>query len=280
MKPIHVILTCTLSLALISCNSSNDSTSIPNSASTPIPNSASTPNQEPAPTETQINVPNTSTPTTRLYNASVSKKGLNFSYEAEGKVSVVGKTITVTYEDKRNCDNGNTVRQQWEELLNLDTKIRTSRSNRVSDCLRSNFPEDWIESTSKAHYAIATENNETVIKTDALEEDGTVIVENALVVRYSSSEKKEATTDAVNSAPVTLSEADLTASDPDLQITLRANPSENSKSFGYGLVGDRVQVIEQSTTDGYTWYKVRFPRSGAVGWIRGDFVRLTTNQIP
>ncbi len=69
----------------------------------------------------------------------------------------------------------------------------------------------------------------------------------------------------------------MTASDPDSRINLRANSSESGKSLGYGLVGDRVQIIEQATTDGDTWYKVRFPRSGAVGWIRGDFVRLTTN---
>jgi hypothetical protein len=272
MKPIYLILTCALSLTLISCNSSKDSTSTPNAASSP--------NQEPAPTETQTNTPSTSTPTTKLYNASVSKKGLDYSYEAEGKVSVVGKTITVAYENQKTCDNGNTFRQQWEELFNLDTNTWTSRSNKVSDCLQSGLPEDWIEVTPEARYAIATENNETVIKADALEEDGTVIVENTLVVRYGSSEKKEATTEAVNSAPITSSEADLTASDPNSRITLRANPSENSKSFGYGLVGDRVQVIEQATTDDYTWYKVRFPRSGAVGWIRGDFVRLITNQIP
>ena len=77
-------------------------------------------------------------------------------------------------------------------------------------------------------------------------------------------------------------EAVLIASDPDSQINLRATPSSSGKYLGYGLIGDRVRVIEQTTADGYIWHKVRFPRSGAVGWIRGDFVRvadtLKTNQ--
>lgn len=80
MKLFYATLICALSLTLISCDSGNNSTS--------------TLNKEPAPAETKINTSNTSTPTTKLYNASISKKGLDFSYEAEGKVSVVGKTIT------------------------------------------------------------------------------------------------------------------------------------------------------------------------------------------
>ncbi|MBD2016078.1 SH3 domain-containing protein [Microcoleus sp. FACHB-53] len=243
MKLIYATLTCTLSLILFSCDSGNNSTS--------------TLNQEPVPTETKINTSNTSTPTTKLYNASVFKKGLDFSYEAEGKVSVVGKTITVTYENKEDCDNGNIFRQQHEELFNLDTNTLTSRANQVSNCFRSELPENWIDAGSSSdRFSVTTEGSDTVIKVNALEEDGTVILENTLVVRYSSNEETKSTVQATNSTAVTSSEAVLTASDPDSQIALRANPSESSKSLGYGLVGDRVQVIEQTTTDDYTWYKV------------------------
>jgi hypothetical protein len=267
MKLIYATLICALSLTLISCDSSNNSTSAPN--------------KEPAPTETKINTSNTSTPTTKLLNASVSKKGLDFSYETEGKVSVAGKTITVAYENQENCNNGNTFRQQWEELFNLDTNTLTTRTNEVSNCLRSGLPENWIDvSNPYNRFSITTEGDETVIKVDALETDGTLILKDTLVVRYSSHEETKSTVQTTDSTSVSPSEAVLTASDPDSQITLRANPSESSKSLGYGLVGDRVQVIEQTTIDGYIWHKVQFPRSGAVGWIRGDFVTLTTNQIP
>jgi hypothetical protein len=82
--------------------------------------------------------------------------------------------------------------------------------------------------------------------------------------------------DAASSTSVASDEAVLTASDPDSQINLRDTPSVTGRNLGYGLVGDRVEILEQTTSDGYTWHKVKFPRSGAVGWIRSDFVNLVT----
>lgn len=70
------------------------------------------------------------------------------------------------------------------------------------------------------------------------------------------------------------SEAVLMATNPKSQINLRSTPSTSSKRLGYGKVGERVQVVEQKAgADGYTWYKVRFPRSGTQGWIRKDFIK-------
>jgi hypothetical protein len=81
--------------------------------------------------------------------------------------------------------------------------------------------------------------------------------------------------------PTSTSEAVLTATNPKSRINLRATPSTSSKRLGYGTIGDRVQVIEQKTgTDGYTWYKVRFPRSGTQAWIRKDFIKVTGKQSP
>jgi hypothetical protein len=88
-------------------------------------------------------------------------------------------------------------------------------------------------------------------------------------------------TEKGGSPSVASNEAVLTASDSDSQINIRATPSTTGDDLGYGLVGDRVEVIEQTTTDRYTWHKVRFPRSGAVGWIRGDFVTVVSaNKTP
>ena len=67
-------------------------------------------------------------------------------------------------------------------------------------------------------------------------------------------------------------EAVLTANKAKAWINLRETPSEIGKYLGYGLVGDRVQIIAQATVDNYIWYEVRLPRSGAQGWICGDFV--------
>ena len=86
---------------------------------------------------------------------------------------------------------------------------------------------------------------------------------------------------SVESEPITITpEALLTANDPDSQIRLHDTPSFAGRDLGYGLVGDRVFIIERTSSDGYTWYKVRFPRSGAVGWIREDFVSVVTASQP
>lgn len=78
-----------------------------------------------------------------------------------------------------------------------------------------------------------------------------------------------------------VSEAVLTASDPNSQINLRATPSVTGKYLGYGLVNDRVKVINKIiSADGNTWYEVKFPRSGAQGWIHGDFVELIGTSEP
>lgn len=86
---------------------------------------------------------------------------------------------------------------------------------------------------------------------------------------------------APEAATVT-SVAVLTATDLNSQINLRETPSPSGKRLGYGLVGDRVGIIQKKTgDDGSTWYLVKFPRSGAQGWIREDFVTLNgTSQPP
>lgn len=41
-----------------------------------------------------------------------------------------------------------------------------------------------------------------------------------------------------------------------------------------GYAGDIVRVKGYSSSNnGYVWYEVRFIQSGAVGWVRGDFLR-------
>lgn len=71
----------------------------------------------------------------------------------------------------------------------------------------------------------------------------------------------------------------LKANNPDSRINLRSAPTTNSRQLGYGLVGDSVNILERSRgSNGYTWYKVQFPRSQAIGWIRGDFVNTVITQ--
>ncbi|ODH03344.1 hypothetical protein A4S05_20100 [Nostoc sp. KVJ20] len=59
------------------------------------------------------------------------------------------------------------------------------------------------------------------------------------------------------------------------RINLRTRPTINSSTKGYGLGGDRVQNLEcvQDKDRGgrnRNWCRVKFPKSGAIGWIRSD----------
>ncbi|UBF26089.1 SH3 domain-containing protein [Kovacikia minuta CCNUW1] len=61
--------------------------------------------------------------------------------------------------------------------------------------------------------------------------------------------------------------------EPGARVNVRSEPSTRSYSPHYGLIGDRIEILDQTQGyDGYTWYYVSF-RSGARGWVRGDFVR-------
>lgn len=66
----------------------------------------------------------------------------------------------------------------------------------------------------------------------------------------------------------------ITGSVPGSRVNVRSAPTMTATAPSYGLVGDRVEVLDQTSgKDGYTWYYVRFA-SGAEGWIRGDFVSV------
>lgn len=61
------------------------------------------------------------------------------------------------------------------------------------------------------------------------------------------------------------------------QINLRSGPTINSHAHGYGLAGDQVNILEcqqDADTPGsdLNWCQVQFRESGAIGWIRSDFI--------
>jgi uncharacterized protein YgiM (DUF1202 family) len=63
------------------------------------------------------------------------------------------------------------------------------------------------------------------------------------------------------------------------QINVRESPSTQSRVRHYGIGGDRVNVLNQTNApDGFTWYFVEFPKSGARGWIRGDLLAVNANS--
>lgn len=61
------------------------------------------------------------------------------------------------------------------------------------------------------------------------------------------------------------------------QINLRTAPTVYSRANGYGLGGDQVDILEcvldHDTVDSdLNWCRVQFLQSGAIGWIRSDFI--------
>lgn len=78
--------------------------------------------------------------------------------------------------------------------------------------------------------------------------------------------------------------ATLTASDAGAQINLRTSPTVYSRANGYGLAGDQVNILEcvldQDTVGSdLNWCRVQFLQSGAIGWIRSDFIIFPSDGI-
>ncbi len=68
---------------------------------------------------------------------------------------------------------------------------------------------------------------------------------------------------------------------PGSRVNVRETPSTSARIRHYGLGGDRVEILASTNApDGYTWYSVRFPNSGARGWVRGDLMQLDGASTP
>ena len=67
----------------------------------------------------------------------------------------------------------------------------------------------------------------------------------------------------------------LTAKTPDSQINVRTGPGTTFDSPHYGVVGDKVTLIESAreANSEQIWYKVKFTSSGVEGWVRSDFIQ-------
>jgi hypothetical protein len=62
---------------------------------------------------------------------------------------------------------------------------------------------------------------------------------------------------------------------PGSRVNVRQSPSTTAPVQHYGLGGDRVNILNQTNApDGYRWYFVEFPNSGARGWVRGDLLSV------
>jgi Bacterial SH3 domain len=109
--------------------------------------------------------------------------------------------------------------------------------------------------------------------------EGTIALANSAMLR---GDRRSVSSSASSSTPSSTSSttnvprsgmASLISSEPGSAINIRAGVGTSSEILHLGYSGDRVEILNQvSGTDGYRWYNIRFPQSGAAGWVRGDFI--------
>ncbi len=77
------------------------------------------------------------------------------------------------------------------------------------------------------------------------------------------------------SLPVRAQEGELAAQDTKAQVNLRALANTQAEIVATGNVGDRIQILSTLTSkDGQVWYRVKVARTGQVGWVRGDLIKV------
>lgn len=85
-------------------------------------------------------------------------------------------------------------------------------------------------------------------------------------------------TSQANSVPTPTGSAKLnwgTLHSKEGKINLRSGPGTINKAIGYGVNGDRVQILDTARDAGsYSWYKVKFSKSSAEGWIAGQLIQM------
>jgi hypothetical protein len=107
------------------------------------------------------------------------------------------------------------------------------------------------------------------------EREGTIAVANSAMLR---GDRRSSSGSPPSSAPRTVNPPSsgivrLNSRDSGSAINIRAGASTTAEILHLGYSGDQVEIISQfSGEDGYRWYNIRFPQSGATGWVRGDFI--------
>ncbi len=77
------------------------------------------------------------------------------------------------------------------------------------------------------------------------------------------------------SLPVRAEEGELLAQDTQSQINVRSLANTQADIVAAGAVGDRVQILGHSSgDDGLVWYRIKLPKSGQIGWVRGDLIKV------
>ncbi len=83
------------------------------------------------------------------------------------------------------------------------------------------------------------------------------------------------------SLPVRAEEGELLAQDTQSQINVRSLANTQADIVAAGAVGDRVKILGHSSgDDGLMWYRIKLPKSGQTGWVRGDLIKVLGTGKP
>jgi Bacterial SH3 domain len=131
------------------------------------------------------------------------------------------------------------------------------------------------EATQSTPTPLATENSEP--KTQQKDNTNFEPIEPKVEPKKATDKKSDETLTSSPNSPTTF--ATLTAKTPTSRINIREEASTTAKAKHYGFAGDPVKILDEKQGDnGNTWYKVQFVRSGAEGWVSGNFVALKGNS--
>lgn len=208
--------------------------------------------------------------------ASVQRKGLDFSYEASGTVQQGDTSITVTYIHTRQCGSSaasSTARQEWQAVFDLTTSSWTHKVRELTSCL-NRVSSGWIDySTTPSQFTIETSGNTTILKADSLDTDGSVIVDDALVVTFENEGDQEIITESINTEN---QNEVLTVLAGDGIANLRSSATTESEIITQIPNGNTVIVLDEVTnSSNQLWYKVEV--NNYVGWI---FAGLLDSELP
>ena len=79
---------------------------------------------------------------------------------------------------------------------------------------------------------------------------------------------------------ITPAPAQIASKDPTSRINVRSQPSTRSKTKHFGYKGDAVTLLQKAKGEGDAiWYYLRFDQSQAEGWIREDFITLSSSKL-
>jgi hypothetical protein len=121
------------------------------------------------------------------FEAIVHKKGLDFSFEATGKVKESSQSVILTYNQSWDCSAESTVdmtRQEWKVIFDLPSKTWTDQVKEETNCAYA-ASQEWIDvSKEPSQFSLETIDGRTIIRADKQDTDGSIILKDMIVVEY------------------------------------------------------------------------------------------------